>query len=65
MSMISTKEAAKIIGVSHETLRRWRLKGEGPPYFQPFDGAACQYDREKVIEWKKKHTHDPGERDTA
>ena len=65
MSMISTKEASEIIGVSHETLRRWRLKGKGPAYFQPYKGAACQYDRQEVVAWKKEHTHNPGERDTA
>lgn len=30
--LLSTKEAAKVLGISHRTLEDWRLKGGGPRF---------------------------------
>ena len=48
---IPTKEAAKILGVSHRTLEKYRVTGEGPPYFK--FGRRVLYLEEDVIEWAK------------
>lgn len=29
---VSTKQAAKLLSVSHRTLEDWRLSGQGPPF---------------------------------
>lgn len=29
---LSTKEAAKLLGLSHRTMEDWRLSGQGPPF---------------------------------
>lgn len=29
---ISTKEAARLLSVSHRTMADWRLNGQGPPF---------------------------------
>lgn len=31
---ISTKQAAKLLSISHRTLEDWRLNGQGPPFIK-------------------------------
>ncbi len=31
---LTSPEAAKILGVSHSTIRSWKFRGQGPPYLQ-------------------------------
>lgn len=30
--LLSTKEAARLLGLAAQTLRRWRCRGSGPPF---------------------------------
>ena len=32
MSLLTTAEAAKMLGIAEATLNEWRLRGEGPAY---------------------------------
>ena len=51
--MLSTKEVAEAFGLADQTLRQWRMKGEGPPYYRVGDGQRyrVRYDVEKVEAW--------------
>ncbi|MFC2153440.1 helix-turn-helix transcriptional regulator [Actinomycetota bacterium] len=51
--LLSTKEIAKAFGLTDQTLRQWRMKGEGPPYYRVGDGERnrVRYDAEKVKAW--------------
>lgn len=33
--LLTTKEVAKMLGVSHRTLEDWRLRGGGPAFIYP------------------------------
>ena len=44
-----TKAIARLLGVSARTLEKYRLTGEGPPYFK--FGRRVLYLEEDVIEW--------------
>lgn len=47
---ISTREAAAIIGVTPETMRAWRRRGDGPPATR-FNARRYGYRREDVERW--------------
>lgn len=49
---IRSAEAAAIIGIKDHTLRVWRLRGKGPPFFKV--GYAVRYDRAEVEAWMMK-----------
>lgn len=56
--LITIQEAAKFLGVSPQTLRRWEREGRGVP-FQKTVGGQRRYDLAKL------HSHDellPGKR---
>lgn len=38
---LTTKEAARVLGISHRTMEGWRLTGEGPPF--------CRAGRRRVL----------------
>lgn len=47
--LLSTPEAASLMGIQPATLRSWRLRGRGPPYEQPAGrGTAVVYAPENV-----------------
>jgi predicted DNA-binding transcriptional regulator AlpA len=48
--LLTSTELAEVFGLTHQTLRTWRLNGTGPPYFKVGD-KAVRYDQEKVREW--------------
>ena len=60
--LLSTKEAAKFLGLSPHTLSKWRITGRGPP-FQAL-GRRCLYDPETLRRWAasraRRSTSDPG-----
>lgn len=69
MSQTSTKqvvsplEAAKYLGVSKATLRRWRSSGKGPRFVRYKSGTIkyCQGDLDNWIETSlRRSTSDPG-----
>jgi excisionase family DNA binding protein len=51
MKLLTTAEAASIIGVAERTLRRWSNNKEGPPFTQI--GGRRFYDRAEVEEWRR------------
>lgn len=48
---LKEKDAAKYIGVSHSTLRRWRQKGIGPKHYRL--GRPYFYTIAAIEEWMK------------
>ena len=46
---VSDIHAARRLGVSPQTLRRWRLKNEGPPVAK--FGNAVRYDLDLLDQW--------------
>lgn len=48
---MNEREAGKYLGVSHMTLRAWRVEKKGPKYHK-FD-KAVRYSRKELDEWMK------------
>lgn len=47
--LLSTPDAAALLGVSPATLRSWRMRGQGPPYKQlAGEGSSAAYAPEDV-----------------
>jgi len=51
MPLITEKEAAPILAVSLSTIRKWRLKKEGPSYYKI--GRKVLYDLDELNEFIK------------
>ncbi|NOD99586.1 helix-turn-helix domain-containing protein [Ruegeria sp. HKCCD6228] len=47
--LLTAKETAKLLGIAHETLSRWRAKGDGPRWKQ--EGRYIRYRRADVQAW--------------
>jgi excisionase family DNA binding protein len=47
--LLTTKEAARLLALSHRTLEEWRLRGGGPHYSKL--GRAVRYARTDIAEW--------------
>lgn len=47
-SFLTVREAADLIGCSQATLNRYRVKGDGPPYYKM---AGVRYDRAELDDW--------------
>ena len=56
--LLSSKELAEALGLNPQTLRMWRLTGDGPPYVKFGDSkrARVRYDVERVQEWLAERT---------
>ena len=50
--LIDDKEAAKIIGVSHYTMKSYRQRKIGPHYYKM--GRAVRYDKKDLNDYLKK-----------
>lgn len=44
---ITTKEAARLLSISHRTLEKWRLEQKGPAFLKL--GRVVRYDREAIL----------------
>ena len=59
---LTTVEAGRYLGLSHRTLRRYRVTGEGPLYYRL--GGRVRYRRDDLDAWAAKRqeasTSDPG-----
>lgn len=53
MAELSPKEFVAHSGISHATLKAWRRKDYGPPYFRR--GGRIFYDTEDFAAWKAEH----------
>jgi predicted DNA-binding transcriptional regulator AlpA len=58
--LISTKEAAKMLGTTEGTLKSWRARGAGPSWVKL--GAAVRYDVEELLDFIKRNTRVPSVR---
>ncbi len=47
--LLTAKETAKILGIAHETLARWRAQKRGPRWTQT--GRYIRYRRSDVEAW--------------
>lgn len=54
MRLISSKQAASILGISPGTLENWRVRGYGPPYIKISN--LVKYEEGAVYEWIGKQT---------
>ena len=52
-ALLTTSEAARVLGVQAQTLRAWRLSGRGPSYVRLGAGkfARACYAREEIDRW--------------
>lgn len=48
--LLNPEECAELLGVSKQSLARWRMVGEGPPFFKLSDHCV-RYDWEAVKKW--------------
>jgi excisionase family DNA binding protein len=51
--LLTTQEAAELLGLADATLKRWRINGNGPP-FRRIGMRMIRYKREDVIAWSDK-----------
>ena len=56
--LLSTNQAARLLGIRPQTLRKWRLIGKGPRYVRlgANQQARVSYSLEAVQEWIEAHT---------
>lgn len=47
--LLKSTELAEAFGLEDNTLRIWRARGEGPPYYKI--GKSVRYDEERVREY--------------
>lgn len=47
--LLSTKELARILNISHRTLENMRLRERGPPYLRI--GRVIRYEMNEVLKW--------------
>lgn len=52
---LKEREVCAVLGVSRQTLHRWRDVGSGPPYFRI--GRCLRYRLGDLKQWRAKHTH--------
>jgi predicted DNA-binding transcriptional regulator AlpA len=58
--LISTKQAAEMLGTTVGTLKSWRSRGIGPNWVKL--GAAVRYDVEELLDFIKRNTRVPSVR---
>jgi hypothetical protein len=54
MNLINRKQAARELGISHRTLEKWAVTGEGPTMHKL--GARVLYDTDKLEAWANMRT---------
>ena len=55
--LLSRKEAAAFLGVTHRTLERWEVNGAGPPHYRV--GHLLRYCQREVFEWLARNRGTP------
>ena len=58
--LLTTRELAEVLGLNPQTLRLWRLNGDGPPYVKFGDAkrGRVRYDAVKVEVWLAERTRE-------
>jgi predicted DNA-binding transcriptional regulator AlpA len=49
--LYSPKEVAELLGIHENTLYKWRVLGEGPPYLRLSSHGRVRYERESLRAW--------------
>lgn len=57
--MLTTKEAACLLGIGASMLERLRWMGAGPPYIRPSGGRAVRYRQGDIHGWIDSHRVTP------
>ena len=59
---LTTVELSELIRIKPQTIRKWRLRGEGPPYLQLTKStrARALYRTSDINAWLESHSVDPG-----
>jgi hypothetical protein len=58
--LISTKQAAEMLGTTEGTLKSWRSRETGPKWVKL--GAAVRYDVADLLDYIRRNTHVPSVR---
>jgi excisionase family DNA binding protein len=53
--LISSKEAARLLGIHFNTLCKWRIRGVGPRFVKA--GTAIRYRRSDIETWLQNRTY--------
>jgi excisionase family DNA binding protein len=53
--LLSTKEAARLLGVHYNTMSKWRIRGIGPRFVKI--GTAIRYRRSDIETWLRNRTY--------
>jgi phage terminase Nu1 subunit (DNA packaging protein) len=53
---VTEKVVADLLEISIRTLQDWRIRKEGPPFYQ--FGASVRYDLAEVLHWAKTRSRD-------
>lgn len=64
-SKLDTKAVAHLLGRSERTVKRWRKRGYGPPYYkvnEEFGQPSIIYQYSDVQAWLARHRHTPASR---
>lgn len=57
--MLTTKEAASLLGVGPSMLERLRWMGAGPPWIRPTRGRVVRYRQSDIRGWIDRNRIDP------
>ena len=61
VGLLTTKDAARLLGLSPAMLERWRWMNAGPPFVRPTGGRAVRYRWRDLIDWIERNRVDPEE----
>lgn len=51
--LLTTADAARVIGIAERTLKNWRSAGKGPPHSKDHAGRVS-YPLWALVEWKRR-----------
>lgn len=57
--LLTTKDAAQVLGLSPAMLERLRWMREGPPFVRPTGGRLVRYRWRDLMDWIEQHRIDP------
>ena len=57
--LLTTRDAADLLGVGPSMLERLRWMGEGPPYVRPTGGRIVRYRYKDLMDWIERNCVDP------
>lgn len=55
---MTSKEVSEYLGISLNTLQKWRSRGLGPQFYKygGANSAAIRYDRDSVVSFRDRHS---------